>query len=1152
MVKADVKHNYYADLELPTNCSLDDIKKQYRKLALLYHPDRNAGKEEEYVPRFQAIQTAHEILGDAGQKARYDADRRKAGLSATGGVGGGSGGGTYNTRPSQPQPTGNPYQATSAYPPPPRRTQPGTWQRPQASGTGRFNNFPRSTPTARKDPAQDRTNMFKAWQNMNNPQDRQQQRTTPGSASSTTAQTGASTPTPNRPRPPPPPPRADPKMPSEEEIRAGMNYRKPPPQFDGDRVDRGQSAWASFQQKNQGKPGVSRSSTTKTPRKQGFDPSAPGSDERPAGGNSGYAQRHRSEDYGRPQPGQTFPPPPPGPPPQSPPSTRTSPTAQRPFADPLRPFKSRTSDDGAPYSEANRRRTPYSSFSGEKFHFQREENDNLRRSASTRDTSKLDPNSTHASRARSTSPLGRQAKNDNQAQGGPQKPFVDYSDSDDSDERPSSTAPEDRESASPNESRRPGTVPHSQTPFERPKKVPTPPSQRFGGSSQPFSPPPPSGDANQAEPMQQKTSNNMYVNFDPFKHNFFSHPLLYPDQFAHQTLDGLGIPGAPSAASTSFWAYNEIPPRPYPSFGQPNAQSRTPKRSWDGQTRSEQTPLGAAGAEERPFEDFAPSGSSASSSFKKKKKPGIKVDIDFANAPNYIQSAYSYFCGELECAYGDLPESLDMSAFLVLASTALAGVKTDHDIVDAIIDRTLSIFPYLHFALPAKFRPNFTNNTFADSAYDDSFSFPISPDMFTPNGKSKSTENINTQFSPEGWNGEFKGSPDYFSASAQPSARKASSPFRRDKPNLRSSAARNASASTSRNGSVSDMPPPPPPPKMPSSSDEEPQQQRQTQDATSGGPTFSKEEWEKHFQEPSWAWPPPPQPPSPSKVSAAKSRGSKKASRGAKAGNSGQSQAFGDSTDANAGPEAAEDDAMDIDTPPTSKTAEASQTETDPTKEPRLYSVPPSQWRQQQQAQVNGHGQANSSRRVSGEEAGLKTNLDDLANVEPMTKGPEGGLKNLSDLSSTLPFQSQPSAAPPRQSFEPQKLSIPPIPKAPEQPSKLTRQSWQTFANSFGDYLQAYHHFNSIMLQHFTSRESHDQSRFAEGTAWLEAVGDPAGMTATGPIGFGSYLQGVREDESVREAWNMGCERHTEACKGFEKVRERVRKLVGNGGLVDH
>lgn len=32
MVKADVKRNYYADLELPTDASLEEIKKQYRKL----------------------------------------------------------------------------------------------------------------------------------------------------------------------------------------------------------------------------------------------------------------------------------------------------------------------------------------------------------------------------------------------------------------------------------------------------------------------------------------------------------------------------------------------------------------------------------------------------------------------------------------------------------------------------------------------------------------------------------------------------------------------------------------------------------------------------------------------------------------------------------------------------------------------------------------------------------------------------------------------------------------------------------------------------------------------------------------------------------------------------------------------------------------
>ncbi|KAF1825638.1 heat shock protein DnaJ, partial [Dissoconium aciculare CBS 342.82] len=72
MVKPDVKHNYYADLELPTTASVDDIRKAYRKLALQYHPDRNAGKEAEVVPRFQAIQAANEVLCDPTTKAQYD------------------------------------------------------------------------------------------------------------------------------------------------------------------------------------------------------------------------------------------------------------------------------------------------------------------------------------------------------------------------------------------------------------------------------------------------------------------------------------------------------------------------------------------------------------------------------------------------------------------------------------------------------------------------------------------------------------------------------------------------------------------------------------------------------------------------------------------------------------------------------------------------------------------------------------------------------------------------------------------------------------------------------------------------------------------------------------------------------------------------
>ncbi|EGP88575.1 uncharacterized protein MYCGRDRAFT_39846, partial [Zymoseptoria tritici IPO323] len=72
MVKPDIKRNYYADLDLPTNSSVEDVRKAYRKLALQYHPDRNAGNEAECVPRFQAIQAANEVLSDPTTKAKYD------------------------------------------------------------------------------------------------------------------------------------------------------------------------------------------------------------------------------------------------------------------------------------------------------------------------------------------------------------------------------------------------------------------------------------------------------------------------------------------------------------------------------------------------------------------------------------------------------------------------------------------------------------------------------------------------------------------------------------------------------------------------------------------------------------------------------------------------------------------------------------------------------------------------------------------------------------------------------------------------------------------------------------------------------------------------------------------------------------------------
>ncbi len=63
--------DYYDILSVSRDCSQEEIKKAFRKLALKYHPDRNKGdaKAEE---KFKEAASAYEILGDPKKRANYD------------------------------------------------------------------------------------------------------------------------------------------------------------------------------------------------------------------------------------------------------------------------------------------------------------------------------------------------------------------------------------------------------------------------------------------------------------------------------------------------------------------------------------------------------------------------------------------------------------------------------------------------------------------------------------------------------------------------------------------------------------------------------------------------------------------------------------------------------------------------------------------------------------------------------------------------------------------------------------------------------------------------------------------------------------------------------------------------------------------------
>ncbi|RGP73493.1 hypothetical protein FSPOR_2075 [Fusarium sporotrichioides] len=170
--------DYYADLELPPTADLTEIRKQYRKLALKYHPDRNPGREQEVNTQFQIIQTAHEILSDPEQKAKHDASRGRGRYPGASGV------------------KGNPWSNVSAqYPPPPRRNNANTSARATPSGAQRWQTRFSSgvPPTAKQYTASDaesKKNAARAFENMRK-----------GTSAKSNEQT--------RPPPPPPPPRTE-------------------------------------------------------------------------------------------------------------------------------------------------------------------------------------------------------------------------------------------------------------------------------------------------------------------------------------------------------------------------------------------------------------------------------------------------------------------------------------------------------------------------------------------------------------------------------------------------------------------------------------------------------------------------------------------------------------------------------------------------------------------------------------------------------------------------------------------------------------------------------------------------------------------------------------------------------------------------------
>jgi molecular chaperone DnaJ len=75
--------DFYAVLGVSASATQDEIKKQYRKLAAKFHPDKNPN-DAKAADRFKEISEAYQVLGDAEKRKQYDRMRQ---LGAFGGFG---------------------------------------------------------------------------------------------------------------------------------------------------------------------------------------------------------------------------------------------------------------------------------------------------------------------------------------------------------------------------------------------------------------------------------------------------------------------------------------------------------------------------------------------------------------------------------------------------------------------------------------------------------------------------------------------------------------------------------------------------------------------------------------------------------------------------------------------------------------------------------------------------------------------------------------------------------------------------------------------------------------------------------------------------------------------------------------------------------
>ena len=178
-------------------------------------------------------------------------------------------------------------------------------------------------------------------------------------------------------------------------------------------------------------------------------------------------------------------------------------------------------------------------------------------------------------------------------------------------------------------------------------------------------------------------------------------------------------------------------------------------------------------------------------------------------------------------------------------------------------------------------------------------------------------------------------------------------------------------------------------------------------------------------------------------------------------------------------------------------------------------------------------------------------NLNNLAKVAPFAPL-STGLKDMDDLSTTLPFESRAASAVNLSKSVPgssSNLHLPKPPKPITPPAEIDSLSWKRYVADMNAYFYDWSVFNKKMMEHFRSRQ--EQVDMSMASRWISMTGDgrPPEELDGAKAGYVTFMAWLEEDATCREWWNVANERNRRCFEDLGKTRARMKAMSASATL---